>query len=373
MVETLAIIINYKSADPTVNAVRSVLDSPSLGKTTVVVVDNSRDEKESAALRSELPSDVKLVVGAENLGFGCACNLAYRRFPGELILLLNPDAKLLPGALIHLQERLLSEDKIAAVGPKIYWDDGLTYYLPPSLPPNLILFNSVFNAWGPGAIPNKIIRAVWRRHCLRVWRTDNPLKVNNLSGGHVLLKRTAVRKAGGLFDDRFFLYFEDTDLCIRLQKRGYDLVIEPRATVVHHYDQCGKGERSRKKEFMAESYRRFMEKHCSGWKYPAKRMLESISARFRSGGDSTGSSDYTGPFTVEVPKRFQPKWLFEWSPNADFLPSVGRFGRGPYLCFSEKHWSMLAPGRYYGRLGGLKGSKNDVQFMSWTVYENSSA
>ena len=365
--KTLAIIVNYKVADLTLQAVQSVLDSDSIGPVHAVVVDNSEDKDEAERLRLNLPSGVVLRVSPENIGFGRACNLAFEEFPGEQILLINPDAKLLPGCLIRLQKTLSSAQNIAAVTPQIFLDERLTFYLPPSYPPALFEFQPVLATWGPRARINRLISALWRRHSIKVWRSKRPVKVNNLSGGLVLLKREAVWKAGGLFDPRFFLYFEDTDLSIRLKKAGYALIIEPRAEAIHYYDQCGRQNLEEKRALMARSRRIFSEKHCKGWKSRVKKILDRFKVPAQPHRDELRVPDFTSPFFLEVPEKLHRGWLFEWSPNPDFVPSAGRFGRGPCMDFPEDCWAMLAPGQYFGRLGSPKGLGFNVREISWEV------
>ena len=365
--KTLAIIVNYKAAGLTLRAVQSALNSASTGPVHIVVVDNSEDKEEAERLRSNLPSGVELLVSPENMGFGRACNLAFEQFPGELILLLNPDARLFPGCLARLQKTLLSNKRIAGVGPRIFWDEGSKFCLPPSYPPNLFIFQPVLATWGPQAKINRLISALWRRHSIKVWRSKRPVKVNNLSGGHVLLKREAVRKVGGLFDPRFFLYFEDTDLFVRLRKAGYSLIIDPRAEVIHHYDQCGQHNWQEKRALMARSHRIFLKKHCKGWKSIVKKILDHFKAPPQLDRNQLRAPDFTTPFVLEVPENLHKGWLFELSPNLDFVPSAGWFGKGPRMDFPEDCWAMLAPGQYFGRLGRARGFGKDSQFVSWVV------
>ncbi len=364
---TLAIIVNYKVAGLTLRAVKSVLDSASLGPVHVVVVDNSEDKDESERLRSNLPSGVVLRVSPENIGFGRACNKAFEEFPGELILLLNPDARLLPNCLARLQKTLLSNKRIAGVGPRIFWDEGSKFCLPPSYPPNVFIFQPVLSVWGHVANINRIVSAFWRRYSIKIWRADQPVKVSNLSGGHVLLKREAVRKADGLFDPRFFLYFEDTDLFIRLKKAGYTLIINPRAEVIHHYDQCGQQNLEEKRALMVRSHRIFLEKHCKGWKSGVKKILDHFKAPPLPDRNQLRAPDFTSPFVLEVLKKLRKGWLFEWSPNPDFMPAAGRFGNGPRMDFPEACWAMLAPGQYFGRLGSSMKLGRHSQVVSWVV------
>lgn len=365
--KTLAIIVNYKSADLTLRAVQSVLESTSLGPVRVVVVDNSEDGDEAEGLRQGLPPGVALRVSPENIGFGRACNLAFEQFDGDQILLLNPDARLLPDCLLRLQKTLLSSKNIGAVSPQIFWDDGLKFYLPPSSPLFYLDFQAFFDSWGPQSPISRLLSAVWRYHCIKVWRSKKPVKVNNLSGGLVLLKRAVVRKAGGLFDPRFFLYFEDTDLFIRLRKAGYTLLIEPKAKAIHYYDQCGQVDREPKRLHMARSHLLLLEKHCKGLKPRIRKIMDHLVPPATGERNQALQPHFTSPFVLEVPAHLHKRWLLEVSPNPVFTPSAGRFGKGPLVDFTEEYWSMLAPGQYFGRLGSPAGFRDCSRVISWVV------
>jgi len=366
--KTLAVIVNYKRADMTLRAIKSVLNSEALGSVEIVVMENSEDEDEAEKLRRELPSPVRLEINPENTGYGRACNAALEGFGGEGILLVNPDARLLPGCLAQLQKTLFCREKRAAVSPQIYWDEGLTFYLPPSYPPALFEFQSLLNPLDSEASVNRILSCLWRRHAVKIWRSSVPVNVNNLSGGLVLLKRQAVQKAGGLFDPRFFLYFEDTDLFIRLRKAGFSLTIDPKARAIHLYDQCGIDDMEKKRAHMRESLSIFLEKHGNDWAKFTKKCLEKL---LPSGGPHKRSPDhvkaFSAPFTLNIPASLRNGWLFEWSPNANFIPSAARFGRGSTLTFHERFWDQLAPGRYFGRLGSDSGLETDFVRILWTV------
>jgi len=271
----------------------------------VVVVDNSEDRNEAERLRSFLPSGVALHVNPENVGFGRACNLAFEEFCGEQVLLINPDAQLLPGCLLRLQKTLASTEKIGAVSSQIFWDDSLRFYLPSSYPLPLFGLQAFSDAWGPYSHISRFQSAIWRYHSIRVWQSKKPVRVNNLSGGLVLLKRAAVERAGGLFDPRFFLYFEDTDLFIRLRKAGYSLLIEPTAKAIHHYDQCGQENLERKRLFMERSYRLLLEKHHGGVRSLIGKIMSHLVRHGNGGGKQGFYQDVTSPFVLEVPVHLQ--------------------------------------------------------------------
>ena len=367
--KTLAIIVNYKSAALTQQAVQSVLDSSSLGPVQVVVVDNSEDNGEAERLRLNLPPAVGLLVSPENIGFGRACNVAFEQFEGEQILLINPDARLLPGCLIRLQQTLSSTEEAGAVSSHIFWDDKFKFYLPSSYPPPLFEFQALLDSLGPQSRINRLLSEMWRYHSVKVWRARKPVKVKNLSGGLVLLKREAVLKSGYLFDPRFFLYFEDTDLFIRLRAAGYSLVVEPRAKAIHYYDQCGQEDSERKRFLMAKSHKAFLEKHHKRLRSLMAEVLALLKPAGLKARDYSVANDFTSPFVLDAPAQLYKGWLFEWSPNPTFIPSAVRFGEGPLIEFPEECWAMLAPGQYFARIGDPAVLGRFRTVISWVVEE----
>ena len=364
--KTLAIIVNYKSFPLTLQAVKSVLESESYGPVRVVVVDNSSDPHESHRLRSNLPSSVILQVNKENRGFGSACNQAFEAFESDGILLINPDARLWPGCLKQLQKTLFFSRNVAAVSPQLFWDDDQFFYLPPPYPIALFEFRTLLATWGSEAWINRFLSFLWRRRSIRLWRSETAVEVSNLSGGLVLLNRAAVQKAGGLFDPRFFLYFEDTDLFLRLKKIGFRLLIEPRARAVHYYDQCGRRQLQEKRRLMAKSHTLFLEKHKKASKTALKKFLERSFRPFMD-HKSLNLPVFQSPFSIKVPPRFQNEWLFEWSPNPDLIPSAAQFGAGPEMRFPETCWKLFSPGQYFGRLGGTNYFGTSFQKVSWII------
>jgi len=362
---TLAVIVNYKSANLTLQAVHSVLNSDSVGPVEIAVIDNSADPEEENLLRTCLPQKADLTVNRRNMGFGAACNAVYEKYDSDCILLLNPDARLLPGSLLRMQKTLFMSDRIAAVGPQIYWDDRQHFLLPPSYFPALFFLQTYLSELSPGSVPEKILNCFWRNYAIRVWTANTPVRVFSLSGGHCLIKRKAVEKTEYLFDPKFFLYFEDTDLFLRLRKKGYRLMVEPKAGVVHYYDQCARDEYVQKRKRMAESFEIFMKKYMPNSNLALKNLLKHIKYPDQK---ISRKNEYHLPFSVKIPEPLQKKWLFEWSPNANFLPAAGCFGKGPVMNFSSDDWNRLSPGIYYGRIGRPDRifAKKFIQF-SWTV------
>ena len=265
-----------------------------------------------------------------------------------------------------MQETLFSSEKVAAVSSHIFWDPQFKFLLPSSYPRALLEIQALFNPWPPQAFIHRFLSGIWRYHSIRVWLAQRPVRVTNLSGSVVLLKVGALRQAGGLFDPRFFLYFEDTDLFIRLRQKGYSLLVEPRARAVHYYDQCGVNHREHKRSLLAHSHALFLQKHGK----PAMSRVRRGADRFFTGTGigrryETQPPDFMAPFTLNIPKHLREGWLFEWSPFPTLLPSVGRFGKGPVMEFPPSCWEMLAPGQYYGRFGKIAAFGRYSDVVSW--------
>jgi len=350
-----AIIVNFYSAHYVARAVNSLLSSEDRRKPDIWVVDNSEDATEADLLKKILGGTCKVVVNSKNVGFGAACNQVFKQTESEWILLLNPDAYLEKGALEALCSFMDKYPEVGAAGPLIYWDEGRKFLLPPSPSPspwhylltspddrvrtNLAWLNSLW----------------WRHQSLSVWRAAGPKRQRNLSGGHVLLRRTAVNKAGGLFDTCFFLYYEDTDLFLRIRRVGFDLFVVPEAVAVHQFSGCARHKEEWKREEMARSGILFMEKHYgSHLAYRLAKRRKQGSGRIRNVPVITDLGRPQSPPVFSVPKKWNSGWLLEWSPNPFMFPAAGYLGKGDKAVFPREAWAILPVGKQFVRLGSSR-------------------
>ena len=361
--EVTAILVNYFSSAYSIEAVKSIFSTSGFSSIKVVVVDNSCDKNEENVLASGLPESAELIVNSKNVGFGMACNQVFNRSDSDLFFLLNPDAQLIGNALYNLYSTLRNNTRLGAVSPQPFWDDELKFFISPAHDPRLFLFQPELGQWGPNSKVSRFISQRWRRYSMHVWRAQQPVRVSNICGGHVLLKRDAVFKAGGLFDPRFFLYFEDTDLFLRMRQSGYELAVDPQARVVHHYDQCDPANRAQKRKLISRSMDLFVAKHIRKKHLAVKKILQTIHNLKTKQQDMFREASIDDPKIIYVPEEFQGSWLLEWSPNPDFIPSVGCFGQGPQFSFSDECLRKLASGKYYLRI-----SQPTYQGSRWPVY-----
>ena len=328
-----ALLVNYRDAAGTAAAAASVrADDPA---TEIVVVDNSDDDAHWQALRAALPEGAQAVRAAANLGFGRGCNLAMRHTGAPLLMLVNPDLRLRPGCIAALRAALLADARLAAVAPRQFLDEACTWQLPPAwLPTTLRGWATEAAARSPRWQP-RWARAI-RAESLRCWQATRPIAQRALSGGAMMLRRAALRRpaAGGasaaplgpdeLFDPRFFMYFEDADLCLRLRRAGWRLGLVPAAHAVHAWRNA-----PHKAALMQQGMQIYVDKHVA----PDDRWQARRAAAARSTAPE-GLSTHAVPIPLRgthlaIEAGPAQAWCLEISPHPNLWPGVGRLGHGP--------------------------------------------
>lgn len=351
-----AIVVNYRTAALCARSVASILAQGGVDA-GITIVDNSEDADEARQLRALASDRVRVLVSERNAGFGAACREAFALDDAPLVLLLNPDAHLLPGALARLVAFMGENPGAGAVSPRAWLDDDCRMLLPPSrLPrPRDLLVDAATDPF-PALAHWRSLRH--RRCTLRKLRNQAAHAVRSLSGAHVLLRRAAVEASGGLFDPRFFMYFEDSDLCRRLAAAGWGLYVEPSAGAVHHFDQSQSAQADGKASMGAAAERQYMEKYDRGgmWRAAARALRAILPAPAAGGCDRLGTVGQPPAFDVPAPLR--GGWVLELSRHPRLRPAAVLFGEGEHAAIPESAWRVLRPATYYCRLGAAGG--NDV-------------
>lgn len=352
-----AILVNYFGHAHIAQAVASVqADAPDLD---VVVVDNSHHPEEAAALKAALSFApcVTLLTAPRNLGFGQACNWAASMRPeAAFYWLVNPDVRILPGCLNALLDGLHQHPDVGAVAPIQFLDAERCHLLSPSWRPTALGVWATEVAQRQPRAWQRYTQAV-RAESLRVWQavrevsaglTPQILRQRALSGGVLLLRRHAVAQIGGLFDPRYFMYYEDSDLCLRLRRGGWGMALVPQAQALHLWTMG-----THKAELMAQTAAVYFDTHfpSSAWLAKAAHLTQISDAN----ASSIHHHHRHWPWeeTRIIPTAWQSGWLLELSPNPLLLPSVLCSGTGTVL-----HWpsAMVAAGqgcRLFARLTPL--------------------
>ena len=354
------IIVNYKSYLLAIQAVESV--STDMPNGQIIVVDNSEDVQEAILLKAGLPGGVELYVSQRNIGFGRACNFALEKAKNDWIFLLNPDATVIPGCLGKLQSFLISTPTAGAVSPLSYWDHACTWCLPPGQMPSPAMDFAVNLAMRfPGLGMKASIG--FRSWALKRLRSTNAKRLNMLSGGHMLLRKSAITAAGGLFDDNIFMYFEDTDLCRRLKNAGYGLYLLPSAQAIHSW-QCHPG----KAHLSEASHRYYLNKHFphSQWNIAQSFLNRYRQLRFPSSVDLGVLNE---PPNLQIPHEWQSGWILEGSAHPLLIPAAYLIGKGSIATFSTEVWSFLGEGSYWIQLSPARNhiSPKEIQRFTFRI------
>lgn len=214
------IIVNYRGAEDTVRAVRSVLSGTGSDvRVEALVVDNASGDGSVDVLRRDL-DNVTIIESQENVGFAGGCNLAAGQAQGQYIALLNPDAIAQPGWLDAAIDAFRADPRCGAVASKVLSEDG-----------RLVDFVGAGLTWfGMGVKPFLGLPEP----------RDTPSTEVLFGTGAAMVVRADVWRELGGFDEQYFMFFEDVDLGWRLNLAGYRFTYEPRSVVFHrHHGSMG--------------------------------------------------------------------------------------------------------------------------------------
>ncbi|MGI8806258.1 MAG: glycosyltransferase family 2 protein [Acidimicrobiales bacterium] len=249
-----AVVVSYNSATYLPDCLRSLRSE---GVDDVVVVDNASSDG-SARVASDADPEVSVVETGANLGFGSGANRGVAAASGDYVLILNPDTVVEPGTVKALSEALDRDSGLAVVGPRLENLDGSLY-------PSVRRFPDLTVAFG-----HAFLGLIWpanpftRRYRMLDWDHGQAAADVDWVGGACFLVRRAAFDVVGGFDEAYFMYVEDVDLCWRLGQAGWRIGYEPGGRVVH---ALGGSSRLVPYRMIAEHHRsllRFVSKSTAG-------------------------------------------------------------------------------------------------------------
>ncbi|HEY7817528.1 MAG TPA: glycosyltransferase family 2 protein, partial [Vicinamibacteria bacterium] len=218
----------------------------------VIVADNASTDGSVEMLRERFPG-VRVIASSENVGFGAASNLCWREAKASLVLFLNGDTVVPERALDRLVEVARRRPDAGAIGPRILHPDGeiqMSFGAMPGIGSEMLqkLWNAGYEG-GKGPLRSAVRRRYSRERA-----------VDWVSGACLLARRDALETVSG-FDENFFLYSEDVDLCARIRSTGAVVLFTPEVEVVH---LLGRSVAKNRDRVVYESHRSrlyFYEKH----------------------------------------------------------------------------------------------------------------
>jgi GT2 family glycosyltransferase len=264
------VLVNYNAGDELARALQSVDDELSGQPWQGLVVDNASVDGSTAAVEA-FRDHVTLVRNSVNVGFGRGVNQGLELTTAPYVLVLNPDCRLRAGAVTALRAVLDAQTECAIVGPRIVNPDGSIQGSARGDPDMLTglfgrtTFLRKVAPFLPAARRNVVVdRAIVSGAPSTV--------VDWLSGACMLARREALQAVDG-FDERFFLYWEDADLCRRLRSRGFHVRYVPGALAVHRVGQSSRTARASAIRAFHESAYLYYVTHVAPARLNPKRAL----------------------------------------------------------------------------------------------------
>jgi GT2 family glycosyltransferase len=244
-------------------AIAAARDAGLVGNVSVYLVDNGPAETHAQvteAIRAWAPGAGTLAVlsGHGNVGYGRANNLVIGELRSDVHVVMNPDVELEPQALRVALAALDAHPEVGLVAPAVYGEDGALQYLCKRYPSVWVLF---LRGFAPAALQRHFARAL-DHYEMRDVIADRFVSGVPLASGCFMLARTPLFVKLGGFDPRFFMYFEDYDLSLRMGREA-GVAYVPGARIVHHGGDASRKGWRHVAWFMRSAWR-FFSRH--GWK-----------------------------------------------------------------------------------------------------------
>ncbi len=230
------IIVNYNTGNYIINCINSIIKQTENVKYEIIVVDNKSYDNSVAEIKEKFPksiynnsccADIVFIENKENLGFGMANNEAFKIAKGKYLFCLNPDTLLLNNAVKILFDFMETHKDCAATGGNLYDRN-----------------NNPIHSFGYG---DDIKSLLLRKTPLKYFYLNQYLKiknyekyidrtkitqVNHITGADLMLRKSVINQIGG-FSKRFFMYFEETELQVRIKRAGYEIYFVPESKIIH--------------------------------------------------------------------------------------------------------------------------------------------
>jgi N-acetylglucosaminyl-diphospho-decaprenol L-rhamnosyltransferase len=245
------VVVNHNTGEYLARCTSSIASSAGELRTELVVVDNASSD--GSVDRASGPG-IRLIRNPDNRGFARAANQGIEATTAPLVLLLNPDAEVVGGSLTALVKVARERPRAGAIGALVRNPDG-------SIQPSARRVPRLGEALG-----HAFLGPIWkdnpwtRSYTMAAWDRSSEREVEWVSGSAMLLRREALDEVGA-FDEGYFMYVEDVDLCTRLRRAGWEVLFSPELEVVHQIGVSTHGQRGRMAFAHSDSIYRYFAKH----------------------------------------------------------------------------------------------------------------
>lgn len=228
MIDLSIIIVNWNTKDYLQKCLNSVYENTRDITFEIIIVDNASNDSSVEMVKYNF-SGVILIENEKNFGFAAANNQALKRSRGKFVLILNPDTEVLPRSLNVMVDFLKRNSKAGAAGPKILNPDNSIQLTCarnfPTLSTEFFWLTTLIRRFPK----NKIIG----NYLMSYWDHNDRRQVDCLSGACIMVRRDVLEKSS-FFDEDYFMYGEDIDLCYCIKKAGWQIWYLPDAKIIHY-------------------------------------------------------------------------------------------------------------------------------------------
>jgi GT2 family glycosyltransferase len=305
-----------------------------------IIVNNGSSSK-----LTDIVSDFTIIENPYNQGFASAVNHAISECTNRWVLLVNPDVVLHDNCIDELLNNAIKHSS-PIVGPRFYLDDACHFKLPPTLG-DCAWQRYAQIAASHSILDRQLLDFAWIIRHERFWDATEPFFEPFLSGSCLLVDKDTLCSNGKLFDEKYFLYYEDTDLCVHALKLGHRPLCIPSATAIHYFDQSPDPEIS-KYDLMQQAQENFFAKHYK----PIPESIYSLSA-VNEGWKAIEEVDLG---TISSPPSFtshssnsRDMCFIELSLSFNFIPFVQAAFIDSSFTIPDDIWNRLRPGTYFAR------------------------
>ncbi len=230
-----AIVLNYKTPKDCILCVRALLKQTIADDIEILVVDNRSEDDSIGFLRNTFRDEprVRFLETPRNRGYGQGNAEAAKRANGRFLLIINPDNELEPSGLERMTAAMEADASIGILGPKLLHEDG-------TIRDSYRTFPTILDVFIKRTFLRKYFTTRMRRYLQHGQDTTQVRDTDWLAGACLLIRRDFFEELGG-FDPRFFLFFEDTDLCRRCWKAGKRVVYFPLAYATDRKHRLSEG------------------------------------------------------------------------------------------------------------------------------------
>ncbi len=246
--ELSVIIVHYKNEKDLFDCLDSLYSLKVNQAYEVIIVDNSENKNLQKSLLTKNYKNLRYISSPKNLGYGAGMNLGARHAKGEYLFILNPDVVFITDIISPLISKFKKNKTTGIISPLLYTTDNVVMEQGARelTPLRALIKLSFIDKLFPN---NPVSKDYW----VKDWKDKNLKKVDNVPGTALIIRKELFDGIGG-FDENFFLYFEEFDLCKRVREKGYKIFIDPTSKLIHKWGTSTKFLKNRDEIFKKSRY-----------------------------------------------------------------------------------------------------------------------